>query len=70
MSFPRDGIKLIVLRFLENVSEIHFFGDKTEVGGNDYEIFADSRTVGHSVKNPDDTIHIINNLLGHDKITV
>lgn len=35
---------------------IHFFGDKTFVGGNDYEIYSDPRTVGHSVKDPDETI--------------
>lgn len=35
---------------------IHFFGDKTAKGGNDYEIYEDSRTVGHSVTNPDDTM--------------
>ena len=34
---------------------IHFFGDKTFEGGNDYEIYEDSRTIGHSVMNPDDT---------------
>ncbi|TKA36403.1 hypothetical protein B0A54_12417 [Friedmanniomyces endolithicus] len=33
---------------------IHFFGDKTFEGGNDYEIYADKRTVGHSVENPED----------------
>jgi phosphomannomutase len=35
---------------------IHFFGDKTYKGGNDYEIFEDPRTIGHSVTTPDDTI--------------
>ncbi|MCJ1311137.1 Phosphomannomutase [Agyrium rufum] len=40
-------------------STIHFFGDKTFKGGNDYEIFEDDRTVGHSVKDPDDTMRII-----------
>jgi len=68
--FPKGWDKTYCLRFLDNVSEIHFFGDKTELGGNDYEIFADPRTAGHSVKNPDDTMHIINQLLGHDKINV
>ncbi|KAL2351718.1 eukaryotic phosphomannomutase [Cryomyces antarcticus] len=34
---------------------IHFFGDKTYQGGNDWEIFEDPRTVGHSVRSPDDT---------------
>lgn len=36
--------------------DIHFFGDKTSPGGNDFEIFQDSRTVGHTVVDPDDTI--------------
>jgi len=35
---------------------IHFFGDKTFKGGNDYEIYEDKRTVGHSVADPDDTM--------------
>jgi len=34
---------------------IYFFGDKTFPGGNDYEIFSDPRTIGHTVLNPDDT---------------
>ena len=38
---------------------IHFFGDKTHKGGNDYEIYEDERTTGHSVKNPEDTIRIL-----------
>lgn len=36
-------------------STIHFFGDKTYKGGNDYEIFEDPRTIGHTVLNPDET---------------
>ena len=35
---------------------IHFFGDKTQTGGNDYEIYSDKRTIGHSVTCPQDTI--------------
>jgi phosphomannomutase len=34
---------------------IHFFGDKTSEGGNDYEIFTDPRVVGHTVTGPEDT---------------
>ncbi|GJN90401.1 hypothetical protein Rhopal_003412-T1 [Rhodotorula paludigena] len=39
----------------ENFREIHFFGDKTYQGGNDYEIYEDPRTIGHSVTCPEDT---------------
>ena len=41
---------------------IHFFGDKTYKGGNDYEIYEDSRTVGHSVENPEDTMRKLKDL--------
>lgn len=43
--------------------EIHFFGDKTEAGGNDHEIFADERTIGHSVTDPTDTQRQLTELL-------
>ncbi|KAJ5911278.1 Phosphomannomutase [Penicillium subrubescens] len=35
---------------------IHFFGDKCFPGGNDYEIYSDPRTIGHSVDGPEDTM--------------
>lgn len=38
---------------------IHFFGDKCFEGGNDYEIYEDSRTTGHAVKGPEDTMRIL-----------
>ena len=31
-------------------------------GGNDYEIFTDARTIGHSVTNPEDTERIVREL--------
>jgi phosphomannomutase len=58
--------------------EIHFFGDKTYKvsciftseqqtkynfkGGNDYEIFSDPRTIGHTVTCPEDTARILKDL--------
>jgi len=55
--FPEGWDKTYCLRFLEQdkFKEIHFFGDKTFKGGNDYEIFESPKTVGHTVKDPDDT---------------
>jgi hypothetical protein len=35
---------------------------KTYKGGNDYEIFSDERTIGHSVTNPEDTARILKEL--------
>jgi phosphomannomutase len=43
---------------------IHFFGDKTYKGGNDYEIYEDSRTMGHSVTSPEDTAAELKKLFG------
>lgn len=55
--FPQGWDKTYCLRFLEQdkFKEIHFFGDKTFKGGNDFEIFESPKTVGHSVVGPDDT---------------
>ena len=65
--FPTGWDKTYCLQHLEaekslsgvDYSTIHFFGDKTYKGGNDYEIFEDSRTVGHSVENPEHTLRIL-----------
>ena len=55
--FPQGWDKTYCLNFVksEDFDEIHFFGDKTFEGGNDYEIFVDERTIGHTVTSPDDT---------------
>ncbi|KAG2148199.1 eukaryotic phosphomannomutase [Suillus bovinus] len=62
--FPHGWDKTYCLRHVEkdNFEEIHFFGDKTSKGGNDYEIFSDPRTVGHTVKSPADTMRICKEL--------
>lgn len=55
--FPRGWTKDFCLRYVEGkFDQIHFFGDMTMEGGNDYEIFNDRRVIGHTVKNPEDTI--------------
>ena len=62
--FPNGWDKTFALGRVEDegFEEIHFFGDKTYKGGNDYEIYSDPRTIGHSVKNPDDTMRILKEL--------
>ncbi|CAD6264353.1 unnamed protein product [Miscanthus lutarioriparius] len=54
--FPQGWDKTYCLRYLEEFQEIHFFGDKTYKGGNDYEIFVSDRTVGHTVTSPADML--------------
>jgi phosphomannomutase len=55
--FPKGWDKTYCLNFLDakDFDEIHFFGDKTFEGGNDYEIFSSERTIGHTVTSPADT---------------
>lgn len=53
--FPQGWDKTYCLKYLDEYQEIHFFGDKTYKGGNDYEIYGSERTVGHTVTSPDDT---------------
>ena len=62
--FPTGWDKTYCLRHLEAEKDrsglvydkIHFFGDKTMKGGNDYEIFEDERTIGHTVETSQDTM--------------
>lgn len=63
--FPAGWDKTYCLQHLETEAKkqggipyttVHFFGDKTFKGGNDYEIFEDQRTIGHTVVGPEDTM--------------
>ncbi|KAI1274338.1 eukaryotic phosphomannomutase [Xylaria sp. FL0933] len=69
--FPTGWDKTYCIRHLEDEAKkpngieyktIHFFGDKTFKGGNDWEIYTDPRVTGHSVKDPDDTRRILKEL--------
>ena len=62
--FPTGWDKTYCLKHVEEekarsgteYTTIHFFGDKAFEGGNDWEIYKDSRTIGHAIKNPEDTM--------------
>lgn len=67
--FPTGWDKTYALQHVEaekargtEYTTIHFFGDKTYKGGNDYEIYEDPRTVGHAVQTPEDTARILKEL--------
>merc|ERR1719471_255809 len=64
--FPTGWDKTFCLQYVTEggYDEIHFFGDKTSPGGNDHEIFEDSRTIGHTVHGPEDTAQQLKQLLG------
>ncbi len=61
---PRGWDKTFCLRFIEpgDFHTVHFFGDKTEPGGGDFELFHHSRTIGHTVTSPEDTMRQIRQL--------
>jgi phosphomannomutase len=66
--FPEGWDKTYCLRYLPegDFDEVHFFGDKTFEGGNDYEIFSHPRTIGHSIAdaNPLTTLRELEKLFG------
>lgn len=69
-AFPHGWDKTYCLQHVENeknvsgveYKKVHFFGDKTFKGGNDYEIYEDRRTIGHSVTGPEDCLKQIKKL--------
>ncbi|XP_039621407.1 phosphomannomutase 1 [Polypterus senegalus] len=62
--FPEGWDKRYCLDILqeEGVKVIHFFGNETYPGGNDFEIFSDPRTIGHTVLSPEDTARLCQEL--------
>ncbi|ORY69159.1 putative phosphomannomutase [Leucosporidium creatinivorum] len=56
--YPVGWDKTFALRHVEkeNFVDIHFFGDRTYPGGNDFQLFHHPRTIGHTVTSPEDTI--------------
>ncbi|KAG8231475.1 hypothetical protein J437_LFUL000192, partial [Ladona fulva] len=56
--FPKGWDKTYCLRHVkdQNFEHIHFFGDKTDPGGNDFEIFSHDQTIGHRVQSYKDTM--------------
>jgi len=63
--YPKEFDKIQVLDTItkEDYSEIHYFGDKYEKDGNDYNIINDKRVIGHCVNSPNDTIEILKKML-------
>lgn len=66
--FPVGWDKTYCLQHVEHekFDQIHFFGDKTKEGQNDFEIYHDKRVIGHHVDSPADTIRIIREIFGEE----
>jgi phosphomannomutase len=64
--FPKGWDKTYCLNHIDEneYDEIHFFGDKTFPGGNDFEIFSHPRVIGHTTTSPADTIRQCTELFG------
>ena len=54
--FPIGWDKTWCLQYVKEFEVVHFWGDKTFQGGNDYEIFSHPRVHGHTTTGPADTI--------------
>eukprot|EP01094_Clydonella_sp_ATCC50884_P030102 TRINITY_DN9680_c0_g1_i1.p1 TRINITY_DN9680_c0_g1~~TRINITY_DN9680_c0_g1_i1.p1 ORF type:complete len:286 (+),score=87.64 TRINITY_DN9680_c0_g1_i1:87-944(+) len=67
--FPEGWDKTYCLQHVrgDNFDVIHFFGDKTKPGQNDYEIFSHPDTIGHHVDSPDHTLAQLQDLFGVGK---
>uniref|UniRef100_A0A0R3RV65 Phosphomannomutase n=1 Tax=Elaeophora elaphi TaxID=1147741 RepID=A0A0R3RV65_9BILA len=61
--FPYGWDKTYCLQFLDDFHTIHFFGDRTAPGGNDYDLFIHPRTTGYTVEDPEDTKKQVSKLL-------
>jgi phosphomannomutase len=66
--FPEGWDKTYCLRHIkeDEFDEIHFFGDKTFEGGNDFEIFSHPRVIGHTTSGPAHTVAQCRALFGLD----
>jgi len=64
--FPTGWDKTYCLNHIKEgeYDEIHFFGDKTFPGGNDFELFVHPRVKGHTVTSPEDTLAQCEKLFG------
>jgi len=62
--FPQGWDKTYCLNHIPEgtFEEIHFFGDKTFEGGNDFEIFTHPRVKGHTTTSPAETMRMCREL--------
>ena len=61
--FPKGWDKTYCLQFVKDeYSRILFFGDRTNKGGNDYEIYNSELTEGYAINSPEETISKLNEL--------
>lgn len=64
--FPNGWDKTYCLNHIkkDDYEEIHFFGDRTDPGGNDHELYNNPAVIGHKVTSPEHTQQELKALLG------
>lgn len=62
--YPKEYDKIQILQHIQsNYQYIHYFGDKFDANGNDYNLLNSDRVIGHPVENVMDTYRILEGLL-------
>ena len=62
--YPVEYNKLQVIKFInkDNYDEVHYFGDKYNIDGNDYKLLNHQDIIGYCIDSPEQTLEILNNL--------
>lgn len=65
--YPIEYDKNQVLEHLDKYQEIHYFGDKYEENGNDYNLINNKNIIGHRINSIEETKNLLINLLIQNK---
>lgn len=62
--YPETWNKAQVVPYVksEGFTKIYFFGDKTDIFGNDYPLYISPHVIGYSVSDPDDTMRLLEDI--------
>lgn len=61
--YPKEWDKVQALKYLKEYPVIHYFGDRYEEDGNDYEIIHHPKVIGHKVNEWKDTMAFLKTIL-------
>ncbi len=61
--YPKEWDKVQALKYLKEYPMIHYFGDRYEEDGNDYEIIHHPKVIGHKVDGWKDTMEFLKKIL-------
>ncbi len=61
--YPKEWDKVQVLGYLRDYPVIHYFGDRYEEDGNDYQLIHHPKVIGHKVDGMKDTVEFLKSIL-------